>query len=103
MGTPSDLVQETLDLLLLKTLSLETKLGWAIAERIQQVSGEVCKCSRDRLPRLCTGWSNEAGSKPGGWKTNLACRPGSIRSPQAAVAIFSGKSPTGRVLHPRSI
>ena len=41
MGKPSDLVQGTLDLLILKTLSLEAKHGWAIAKRIQQVSGEV--------------------------------------------------------------
>jgi PadR family transcriptional regulator len=41
MGKPSDLVQGTLDLLILKTLSIEPKHGWAIAKRIQQVSKEV--------------------------------------------------------------
>ena len=41
MGKPSDLVQGTLDLLILKTISFEPKHGWAIAKRIQQVSGEV--------------------------------------------------------------
>ena len=41
MGKPSDLVQGTLDLLILKTISLEPKHGWAIAKRIQQISGEV--------------------------------------------------------------
>ena len=41
MGKPSDLVQGTLDLLILKTLSLEAMHGWAIAKRIQQVSSEV--------------------------------------------------------------
>jgi len=41
MGKPSDLVQGTLDVLILKTLSLEAKHGWAIGKRIQQVSGEV--------------------------------------------------------------
>jgi transcriptional regulator len=38
MGKPNDLVQGTLDLLILKTLSLGPKHGWAIAKRIQQVS-----------------------------------------------------------------
>src|SRR5579883_3449369 len=38
MGKPTDLVQGTLDLLILKTLSLEPKHGWAIAKRIQQGS-----------------------------------------------------------------
>src|SRR5215831_13972795 len=41
MGKPSDLVQGTLDLLILKTLSLEPKHGWAIAKRIEQISNEV--------------------------------------------------------------
>jgi len=38
MGKPTDLVQGTLDLLILKTLSLEPMNGWAIAKRIVQVS-----------------------------------------------------------------
>ena len=41
MAKPNDLVQGTLDLLILKTVSLEPKDGWAIAKRIQQISGEV--------------------------------------------------------------
>ena len=41
MAKPNDLVQGTLDLLILKTISLEPKHGWAIAKRIQQISGEV--------------------------------------------------------------
>jgi PadR family transcriptional regulator PadR len=40
MGKPTDLVQGTLDLLILKVLSLEPKHGWAIAKRIQQISQE---------------------------------------------------------------
>src|SRR5207248_11414625 len=39
MGKPSDLVQGTLDLLILKTVSLEPKHGWAIAKRIQRIFG----------------------------------------------------------------
>jgi transcriptional regulator len=38
VGKPSDLVQGTLDLLVLKTVSLEPKHGWAIAKRIEQLS-----------------------------------------------------------------
>ncbi len=52
MGKPSDLVQGTLDLLILKTVSLETKHAWAIAKRIQQVSGEVLQVQRDKLPSI---------------------------------------------------
>src|ERR1700729_90561 len=49
MGKPSDLVQGTLDLLILKTLSLEAKHGWAIAKRIQQMSGEVLQVQQGSL------------------------------------------------------
>ena len=41
MAKPTDLVQGTLDLLILKTISLESKHGWAIARRILQVSQEA--------------------------------------------------------------
>ncbi len=49
MGKPSDLVQGTLDLLILKTISLEPKHGWAIAKRIQQVSNEVLQVQQGSL------------------------------------------------------
>jgi transcriptional regulator len=38
---PSDLLQGTLDLLILKTLDLEPMHGWGISQRIQQISKEV--------------------------------------------------------------
>ena len=49
MSKPSDLIQGTLDLLILKTISLEPKHGWAIAKRIQQVSGEVLQITQGAL------------------------------------------------------
>lgn len=49
MGKPNDLVQGTLDLLILKTLSLEPKHGWAIAKRIQQISREVLQVQQGSL------------------------------------------------------
>lgn len=49
MGKPNDLVQGTLDLLILKTISLEPKHGWAIAKRIQQMSGEVLQVQQGSL------------------------------------------------------
>lgn len=49
MGKPSDLVQGTLDLLILKTLSLEPKHGWAIAKRIQQISKDVLQVQQGSL------------------------------------------------------
>ena len=49
MGKPTGLVQGTLDLLILKTLSLEPKHGWAIAKRIQQVSKEALQIQQGSL------------------------------------------------------
>ena len=49
MGKPSGLVQGTLDLLILKTISLEPKHGWAIVQRIQQVSAEVLQVQQGSL------------------------------------------------------
>jgi transcriptional regulator len=49
MGKPNDLVQGTLDLLILRTISAEPKHGWAIAKRIQQVSGEVLQVQQGSL------------------------------------------------------
>ena len=49
MSKPSDLVQGTLDLLLLKILALEPLHGWAISQRLTQVSGEVLQVSDGSL------------------------------------------------------
>jgi transcriptional regulator len=49
VGKPSDLIQGTLDLLILKTISIEPKHGWAIAKRIEQVSNEVLVVSQGAL------------------------------------------------------
>jgi transcriptional regulator len=49
MGKPTDLVQGTLDLLILKTLSLQPQHGWAIAKRIEQVSGDVLQVQQGSL------------------------------------------------------
>ncbi len=49
MAKTNDLVQGTLDFLILKTLSLEPKHGWAIAKRIEQVSGDVLRIQQGSL------------------------------------------------------
>ena len=49
MGKPSDLIQGTLDLLILKTLSLEPMHGWGIAQRIQQISRDVLQVQQGSL------------------------------------------------------
>ena len=44
-----DLPQGTLDLLILKTLALGSQHGWAISERIQQVSSEMLQVQQGSL------------------------------------------------------
>jgi PadR family transcriptional regulator, regulatory protein PadR len=49
MSKPSDLVQGTLDLLILKILALEPLHGWAISQRLKQVSDDVLQVSDGSL------------------------------------------------------
>lgn len=49
MSKPSDLLQGTLDLLLLKILALEPMNGFAVSQRLRQVSGEVLQVSDGSL------------------------------------------------------
>ena len=49
MAKPTDLVQGTLDLLILRTLALKPMHGWGIAQRIRQVSKEVLQVHQGAL------------------------------------------------------
>jgi PadR family transcriptional regulator, regulatory protein PadR len=49
MPKPSDLLQGTLDLLILKSLSREPLHGWGIAKRIQSLSDEVLSVQQGSL------------------------------------------------------
>ena len=49
MSRSADLIQGTLDLLILRTISLEPKHGWAIAKRIQETSGGVLQVTQGAL------------------------------------------------------
>ena len=49
MSKPTDLVQGTLDLLILKVVALEPMHGWAIAQRIRQMSGDVLQVGQSAL------------------------------------------------------
>ena len=69
MSKPTDLVQGTLDLLILKVVALEPMHGWAIARRIQQMSGDVLLVGQSALyPALHKlerhGWIKSS------WKTS---------------------------------
>src|ERR1700735_5653738 len=49
MSKPTDLVQGTLDLLVLKILALQPLHGWAIGQRLKQVSSDVLQVSDGSL------------------------------------------------------
>src|SRR5260221_6490001 len=73
MPKPSDLLQGTLDLLILKTIATEALHGWGIAKRIQILSGDVLSVCQGslypalhRLEQQC--WLTA------GWKDSQLCR-----------------------------
>jgi PadR family transcriptional regulator, regulatory protein PadR len=49
LPTPTDLLQGTLDLLILQTIALAPMHGWGIAQRIQQVSKDVLQIGQGSL------------------------------------------------------
>ncbi len=49
MTTRLDLLQGTLDLLILRTLATESRHGWAISERIQELSRDVLRVNQGSL------------------------------------------------------
>ena len=49
MSKPTDLVQGTLDLLILRVIGLQPMHGWAIAQRIRQMSNEELKVGQGSL------------------------------------------------------
>ncbi|HET7584713.1 MAG TPA: PadR family transcriptional regulator [Gemmatimonadaceae bacterium] len=49
MSRPTDLVQGTLDLLILKMLALEPMNGWSISQRLKQLSADVLRVSDGSL------------------------------------------------------
>ena len=49
MLPPTDVLQGTLDLLVLRTLSLQPMHGWGISQRIQQLSNDVLQVNQGSL------------------------------------------------------
>ena len=73
MSRPTDLIQGTLDLLILKILGLEAMHGWAIGERIRQMSKDVLQVGPGSLyPALHK--LEQAGWIEAEWSVNEAGR-----------------------------
>jgi PadR family transcriptional regulator PadR len=79
MSKPPDLVQGTLDVLLLKILALEPLHGWAISQRLMQVSGAELQVSEGSLyPALHK--LELAGFITAEWKTSVVGRRAKVYS-----------------------
>ena len=102
MAPSTDLLQGTLDLLVLKTLALEPMHGWGIAQRIQQVSREALQIGQGSLyPALhrleYKGWIR---AEWGASENNE--RPSTIRSRAPDKSSSKPNSKTGVVFQPQS-
>jgi transcriptional regulator len=74
MSKPQALLQGTLNLLILKILDLEPRTGWAISQRLRQMSNEALQASHGSLyPALhklehegwiIGKWQGQAGGRP---------------------------------------
>ena len=61
-----DLLQGTLDLLILKTLAIGPMHGWGISQRIQQISEDVLRVNQGSLYPALHRLESAAGSTPNG-------------------------------------
>ena len=78
MTTPkADLLQGTLDLLILKALTLGPLHGYGVIQRIRQMSGEMLFVEQGALYRRCTASSRRRGSARNGASTRRAAGPSS--------------------------
>ena len=90
-----DVLQGTLDLLILRTLENGPMHGWAVSERIQQISQTSCASIKARSIPRCIAWSTKAGSKPNGASPNSAAARDSTTSPPPAENSWSAKQKIG--------
>jgi PadR family transcriptional regulator, regulatory protein PadR len=80
---PTTLVQGTLDLLILKILDLEPRTGWAISQRLRQMSNETLQASHGSLYPALHKLEHEGWIR-GVWKESQTGRPAKYYSLTAA-------------------
>src|SRR5438093_8552142 len=79
MSKPTALLQGTLDLLILKILDLEPKTGWAISQRLRQMSNETLQVSHGSLYPALHKLEHEGWIR-GEWKQSETGRPAKLYS-----------------------
>ena len=80
---PTTLVQGTLDLLILKILDLEPRTGWAISQRLRQMSNETLQASHGSLYPALHKLEHEGWIR-GAWKESSGGRPAKFYALTAA-------------------
>jgi len=79
MSKPTALLQGTLYLLILKILDLEPRTGWAISQRLRQMSNETLQASHGSLYPALHKLEHE-GWIQGEWKESATGRPSKLYS-----------------------
>ena len=79
MSKPQSLVQGTLFLLILKILDLEPRTGWAISQRLRQMSNETLQASHGSLYPALHKLEHEGWIR-GEWREPSGGRPAKIYS-----------------------
>ncbi len=79
MSKPASLVQGTLDLLILKLLNLEPRTGWAISQRLRQMSNETLQASHGSLYPALHKLEHEGWIR-GEWRESAGARPAKFYS-----------------------
>jgi PadR family transcriptional regulator, regulatory protein PadR len=74
VSKPTTLLQGTLDLLILKILDLEPRTGWAISQRLRQMSNETLQASHGSLYPALHKLEHEGWIR-GEWKESQTGRP----------------------------
>ena len=93
MSKPTDLVQGTLDLLLLKIVALEPLHGWAIAQRLKQSSGDVLQVSEGSLyPALHKLQRRKIGPDTDSWRGFASRGPAHATRNDRAADVARGSS-----------
>jgi len=83
MSKPTALLQGTLYLLILKILDLEPRTGWAISQRLRQMSNETLQASHGSLYPALHKLEHEGWIR-GQWKPSSTGRPAKLYSLTAA-------------------
>lgn len=95
MTRTPDLLPGTLNLLILRTLQRDPLHGWAISERIQQISRDVLQINQGRSIRPSIGSSTRAGSRLSGKSRSWAAAPSITTSPRRAAVNSRSKRGNG--------